>query len=123
MKDIIERCNLDYSFQQRLFEIYKILELNEIRGFVMTVFSYAYLTAEKNGNVYSLFQNILLLRFLNKCFVSETYAGELRNAVAKLVLRSRDYIAEFTSVATDASREILLCGAENHITGKCYILI
>lgn len=64
----------------------------------------------------------MLLIFI-RYFVSETYAGEVKNAIAKLVLRSRDYIAQFNSVATDASREILLCGAENHITGKFSILI
>lgn len=113
MSEPVESCNLDYSFQQRLYEIYKTIVVCEIRGFVMTVFAYMVLTARHGGKYSNYFiyysrSNIVYQNLTD----SEPYTGELESAVAQLVLRSKDYLSTVQSEMKKASREIKFCGAE-----------
>ncbi|XP_034935116.1 uncharacterized protein [Chelonus insularis] len=92
-------CNPAFSFQERLYEIFNIVSLTEIRAFMMTLFAYDYLASTTN----------------------ESYAKEVKKAQAKFVLRMEEYILTVRNKMTTVSRVIFPCDPPAWIRGETFV--
>ncbi|XP_034942424.1 uncharacterized protein [Chelonus insularis] len=94
-----DMCNPSFSFQERLYEIFNIVSLTEIRAFMMTMFAYDYLATSTN----------------------EPYVKEVKKATAKFVMRMEEYILTIKNKMTAVSRIVFPCDPPEWIRGETFV--
>ncbi|XP_057340672.1 uncharacterized protein LOC130677817 [Microplitis mediator] len=93
-----ELCGKTKSQQQRLYDVYETVVLTELKGFIMTVYSYGLLTIYTNS----------------------TFNNELDKAVSELVLRCNNYLLVTAQAIEKLPRQILFCDPKRHVLGETY---
>ncbi|XP_057340671.1 uncharacterized protein LOC130677816 [Microplitis mediator] len=93
-----ELCGKTKSQQQRLYDVYETVVLTEIKGFIMTVYSYGLLSIYNNS----------------------TFTNELDKAVSELILRCNNYLLVTIEALEKLPRQIFLCDPKKHVLNETY---